>query len=89
LTEIVATIVKGLYPINFLCNVEGMNAWYAVSDQHKEQNPNNVPFMMFSGLKGHPVMAPHNNPSMIELKVLSTLDHRILIGIGSSADIIT
>ena len=45
--------------------------------------------MVFDGHEGPYLTSPHNNPLVVELKVVSALIRRILIDTGSSMDIIT
>lgn len=48
-----------------------------------------VPVMIFDGREGCSCSFPHNNLMVIELKVASTLVHKILTNARSSADIMT
>jgi len=48
-----------------------------------------MPTMTFSRTEGSPITTPHDDPLVVELKVATTLVHRILHDIGNSADIIT
>ncbi|KAJ8432616.1 hypothetical protein Cgig2_032897 [Carnegiea gigantea] len=48
-----------------------------------------TPIITFSESKGHPVMAPFDDPVVIELKVASALVCRILIDTKNSVDIIS
>jgi len=48
-----------------------------------------VPIMMFGGREAPCFASPHNDPSVVEMKVASVIVRRILIDTGSSMDIIT
>ncbi|KAJ8424438.1 hypothetical protein Cgig2_003896 [Carnegiea gigantea] len=45
--------------------------------------------MVFSGKEAPRFTSPYNNPLVVEMKIASAIIRRILIGIGSSIDIIT
>jgi len=51
--------------------------------------PVTIPIETFSKSKGCPIMAPFDDPVVIELKVARALVRRILIDIRNSTDIIT
>ncbi|KAJ8422027.1 hypothetical protein Cgig2_029407 [Carnegiea gigantea] len=51
--------------------------------------PKCIHIMTFSRFEGRPIMAPHDDPLVIALKVVSALVCRILIDTGMSANIIT
>ena len=48
-----------------------------------------VPTMVFGGGKASRFASLHNDPLVVEMKVATVIVQRILIDVGSSADIIT
>ncbi|KAJ8434326.1 LOW QUALITY PROTEIN: hypothetical protein Cgig2_010943 [Carnegiea gigantea] len=46
-----------------------------------------VPTMTFSGQEGRPIVTPHDNPLVVELKVANALVRMTLMDTGSSTDV--